>query len=356
MKVLRSNMWWNAIVPQVLAWVYFSLLSLQVYNNQQGTELGAGIFIILRRFIPFFITLVSLSSFGYLLNDLSDIESDARAGKRNILAGFPVLVSILLVLASLGIAIAGWLKQFGGQAFGHKLIPSILFLLQLVLLIIYSVKPFRLKERGLAGVIADALYGHLNPALITIFTLFGFRIFEAQDTLLKSIMLFNVTALWFIKGIRNILLHQLEDRKRDRKAQTHTFVVSHHALTILNFINRVLIPFEAVLLLGFVFEVSYVIPPFILSIIVFAIINYLKFSGWKLGFLPKRQLKFKFLYFLNDYYEGWFPVFLLIIFSVYNRWALILLSLHLLIFPTFIMQLRADLKTIRENFKTEEEY
>jgi 1,4-dihydroxy-2-naphthoate octaprenyltransferase len=356
MKVLRSNLWWHAIVPQVLAWVYFSLLSLQVYANQTGAPLGQGIFGILHRFIPFFVTLVSLSSFGYLLNDFCDIESDTRAGKKNLLASLPPMLSIFLILASLAIAILGWLRQFGGQAFGHKLIPSVLFLLQLALLIAYSMKPFRLKERGLAGVLADAVYGHLNPALITIFTLFGFRIFEAKDIFFKSMLLLSVTLLWFIKGIRNILMHQLEDRKRDRKARTQTFVVQHHALAVFNFINRVLIPVEAAILLLFVLEVSYVIPPFIFSFILFAIVSYLKFSGWKLAYLPKRQLRFKFLYFLNDYYEKWFPVWLLIIFSVYNHWALILLSLHLLCFPSFVTDLWADMKTIRQNFKTEEDY
>ncbi len=146
MKVLRSNLWWNAIVPQVLAWVYFSLLSLQVYTTQTGGELGSGIFTILHRFIPFFVTLISLSSFGYLLNDFCDIESDARAGKKNTLARLPKLLSLFLIGITLAIAVGGWLRQFGGQAFRHKLIPSMLFLLQLALLIFYSMKPFRLRS------------------------------------------------------------------------------------------------------------------------------------------------------------------------------------------------------------------
>ena len=342
-------------MPQVLAWVYFSLLSLQVYSINMGGMPGTRIFTILYQFIPFFVTLICLSSFGYLLNDYCDIESDARAGKRNLLARLPRPLSLSLILILLFISIEGWLRQYGSTAFTNQLVASILFLFQLALLIAYSLKPLRLKERGMAGVIADALYGDVNPALLTIFTLHHLQIFTREGDYYRFMLLITIIALWFVKGVRNILLHQLDDRKRDRRAGTKTFVAQHSALGTLNFINKML-PVEGALMLIFVLLVSYVIPPFFISLVIFAIVNYLKFSGWKLAYQPRRQLKFKFLYFMNDYYERWFPVCLLLIFSVYNHWAIILLLIHLILFPSFTIHLWKEMKTIQENFKTEEDY
>jgi hypothetical protein len=361
MKFLRANLWWNAIVPQTLAWVYFSML-MAVPVNSVNQAVGNGLNSIINPFIflPYFATLILVSTFGYLFNDFCDVESDARAGKRNVFAKAHTTLAFLSVTGVLCLGGTVWFFMLNHFNYPVQLWPATALLgLQIFLLVLYSAKPFRLKERGIWGVIADALYGHLNPALITLFTFNTHLFFRASGWLGASVLefLLVVSLLWFVKGIRNILLHQLEDRRSDRKAQVHTYVTEHSALAIVNFLNRILIPVELALLTIFVLFVSAITyPPFFLSLFFFAIISYFKFSGWKLAYLPKRQLKFKFLHFLNDYYEGWFPVFLLIIASVYYRPAILVLIIHLILFPSFIIQLWKDVSTIRENFKTEEDY
>ncbi|MBS1612382.1 MAG: UbiA family prenyltransferase [Bacteroidetes bacterium] len=334
LKLFRTNTWWNAVVPQVLGWMYMCFLYPEMRHVKEHWFLVLG----------FFVSLICISVFGYLFNDLCDVESDAKAGKRNVLGELTLPVRLLLVVIPLAVGIVSWVLIERG-------IGSIfLFAMQILALVLYSMPPFRLKNRGLVGVVVDAFYGHVNPVLITLLA-FGF--WYTED---NAIVFFCVIAICTsLKGIRNILLHQLDDRSNDKRAGTQTFVVRNGAYPTLLFINN-LLPFEVFFTLALALFMGYYNPPFFVWTLLFFIITYFKFSGWKLRDLPKRQLKFKFLYFLNDYYEGWVPVFFLIILCISQPQLSFLLILHLILFPGFVTKLWGDIKTIRENFKTEDDY
>lgn len=293
----------------------------------------------------FFVALISISTFGYLFNDYCDVEADRKAGKRNLLNNYSKPVRVLIVLLPLLVGSAAWHLTY------PRLVENVLFGLQILALVLYSMPPIRLKERGLGGVMADAFYGHINPVLITIFWHMHFNARPSWFIALLSVV-FIVTTL---KGVRNILLHQIDDRKADRRAGVQTFVVKNGGLGSLVFINN-LLPFEVLFAIVFALTISVVYPPFFIWTILFFILTYLKFSGWKLRDLPSRQLKFKFLYFLNDYYEGWVPVGFLLLLCIKDPTFFILLILHLILFPGFVTKLWGDMKTIRENFKTEDDY
>lgn len=339
MKIFRTAIWWNAIVPQVLGWIYFCWLcnGVQFFKYIYPAEF---LFVV----ACFFVSLISISAFGYLFNDWCDVKADAIAGKNNRLGSLPPVLRFVLVLVPLLIGYFFWMPV--------SLIATVLLALQIVALIIYSAPPVRLKNRSFWGVAADAFYGHINPVFIT---LFAFHFFDEADSwykfLIASVLFVAVT----LKGVRNILLHQLDDRKKDRLAGIQTFVVKNGALFSLYLINNLLL-FEIISTVILSLVISFFFPPFFLCLLFFSIVTYLKFSGWKLADVPQRQLKFKFLYFLNDYYEGWVPVFFLILLSVKQPVFLFLLLLHLFLFPSFISKLWKDLKTIQQNFKTEDEY
>lgn len=333
MKLLRANIWWNAVVPQVLGWVYFVWLAEPSLNHQH-----------IERFAFFFVSLLSISAFGYVLNDYYDIESDRVSGKKNSLSDSGISAGIILVPLIIGLVAWAFLPIRTGA--------TVLFALQIVALFFYSAPPLRLKQRAAWGVLADAFYGHINPVFITLTTFIISYTCGGLEGLAFFSLVFICTLL---KGVRNILLHQLDDRKKDSKGGINTFVVKNGALFSLNLINK-LLPAEAFFTFCLAIAISVAFPPFFLSILLFTVFTYLKFSGWKLAYLPKRQLKFKFLYFLNDYYEGWVPVFFLILLSVQNHNFLFILVAHLILFPAFITKLKSDFKTIRQNFKTEDDY
>lgn len=332
LKLFRTNTWWNAVVPQVLGWVY--LLSQHKTLRE----------VLVTNFF-FFVALIGVSAFGYLFNDYCDVDVDRRAGKKNLLNNYSKPLRILIVLLPLFVGSAAWHLTY------PNLVENVLFCLQILALIAYSMPPIRLKERGLAGVVTDAFYGHINPVFITLF--WHMHLYSKSWWFIGLLsIVFIVTSL---KGIRNILLHQIDDRKADAKASVQTFVVQSGPLGVLYFINNVL-PFEVLLSIAFAGFISIAYPPFFIWTLLFYIITYLKFSGWKLRDLPKRQLKFKFLYFLNDYYEGWVPIGFLLLLCAKDPSFFILLILHLVLFPGFIAKLRSDIKTISENFKTEDDY
>lgn len=334
LHALRTNLWWNTLVPQVLGWMYFSLYST------------SGQAFYFKKIILFITSLLATAAWGYLLNDYFDREQDSRAGKPNMLAGIDPLLAQSAVAATFTLAIGSWWFTYAPMA------ANVLYALQLVALIIYAAPPFRLKEKGLAGVLTDAFYAHINPAFITILLFNGLAIYTGIG------FYFFVVALagtGLIKGVRNILLHQIDDRKNDRKAGIQTFTVKRGGLYAVHLINKLLLP-ETILLLVMVVMLSVKYPPVAVFFLVFIVITYLSFSGWKLAYLPKRQALFKWLYVLNNYYERWLPVSLLITFTVNNAAWTGILILHVLLFSAWIRGIFDDIRTIRENFKTEEEY
>ena len=302
----------------------------------------------------FFIALIGIAAFGYLFNDLCDVDPDTIAGKDNRLARLKFTYRIIIVAIPFLIGVGAWITlSYWSYFFIFPIITScLLFGAQLLALTLYSLKPFRVKDRAELGVIFDAFYGHLNPVLITLFV---FAVTPNSGAWYYSFMAL-LGLVCFIKGVRNILLHQIEDRKKDEAGGLNTAVIKYGPWRVINFINHYLFPVEIFFLICLMVVMSMHIPPLIIPLILFAVISYLKMSGWKVGYADRRLLEFKFTYFMNDFYEGWLPVFIVIILSVYRHEFVFLLILHLILFPKFIMNLFKDIKKIKENFKTEEDY
>ena len=342
-------------MPQVLGWFYFSMLSGIVYP---GNSLAAAYATLpnqsyIERDVFFFLWLISTAAFGYSFNDLCDVETDKTAGKPNSLAKFPLPWRIVIVAIPFLIGLVAWYKLNQNLVHSQRTDLANLFIgTQFLALILYSIKPFRMKERAELGAVFDAFYGHLNPVLIT-FCVFGLN---PSSGIWFYLFITLVIIICFIKGIRNILLHQIEDRKKDNSAKINSVVLKYGPWRTINFVNNFLFPAEVFFLVCLTIVMSIHIPPCIIPLIFFGIISYLKLSGWKLGYADRRLVEFKFTYFMNDYYEVWLPVFMLIILSVYRHEFVFLLILHLIFFPMFGIKLVKDFKAIRENFKTEEDY
>ncbi len=326
--------WWKHVSPPILSVLMLLFLAQPSHFYQQIWLL------------PYFGLLSLLSALlGYFINDWTDIIPDRQAGKRNSAAGISPPLRWVLLLALLAGCLAIWFKI--------NAIQSISFYIWLALMCcfgLYSVPPFRFKERPVLGLLCDSLYTHVLPIGITI-SLFmpqneGF--FQRGEVILAAIIL---TSTLFIKGLRNILIHQIEDRHNDRRSGTHTFVTQLGALNSAQFINKIVVPAEVYsvfLLLSFLSLIS--LAPLI-AYVLFLGFTALLFSAWKFQFLPYRQLLFKLWYFMNDFYEEWLPCSLALGISIKFPQYWYVLPLFWALFPHILVNAWADLKKIALNLR-----
>ena len=277
----------------------------------------------LNNFVPLsilsLITISGFASMGYLFNDLFDIEKDALAGKTNFIAGKPWWFVLLLFSAS-AIFVFGpwwWLPK---DNFSYLLIGG-----QIVLFIIYSVAPIRLKERGVAGIVADALYAHGLPPVLAAYTF----ALAAQHP-----FRFSEIALLFMwqttSGIRNILLHQFDDLSADKISGSRNFVAGM-APDRFKALFKGLIAAEVILSLAFfamLLTVNLLFVVCLLTVAALAVAALMIYNSRGKDLFSDVIWRF----YPNNVSEKWLPPAYLIILSVADVRFMILLVIHLAIF------------------------
>jgi len=263
---VRFGIWWRHLVPPIVAAIYFGAAVAPPTAGRLLVEVAL-----------FLASVVGIAAFGYVLNDVADVASDARAGKPNRAATWSGSGRALRVALWLGVGLAPWLAL-----------------------------PRRPLALGLLG-------AALAVALLA-------------------------------KGLRNILLHQIGDRSRDRLAGSRTLVVAIGPVAALAWINRVLLPAE-VASLGVVLGVLAPFAPVWIAGCLFLLLTAAEFSAWKFPFIPKRQLRLKFLWCLNDFWELWLPAALLVALVAHAiaLWPLALV--HVALFPDLPVRLARHVAT-----------
>lgn len=190
------------------------------------------------KFIFFsFATIIGIASYAYLLNDWADIEKDSVAGKPNAVAGLSNGTRILLFVLFLALAITPWFF------FPFTRLTIGLLILELVLFAAYSFPPVRLKEKPIPGIITDTLYAHVLPCILAALTFIAIARENEHGVYLYSQFVFFtpwflcfIAAWQFFLGVRNILLHQIEDAGNDLASGTTTLVTTYGAATIRPFL------------------------------------------------------------------------------------------------------------------------
>jgi len=261
---------------------------------------------------------VGVAGVGYLSNDVGDSERDRAIGKPNVQQGLSTTNLLLLYALFLSMALLPWLwLPFTRYSAG-------LITLELVLFFAYSFKPFRLKERGVPGLVADALYAHALPALLAAYT---FCLFAFQSV--KSHMLFVASlCVWqFLLGLRNILFHQLQDAENDARSGTNTFVV-RKGVQASEALVRLLLFAEVVAFAVFVAALA--------SYNLLVLPAVLATFGWiyfheKNGLATHGYRKLAYV-FLDDVYVKWLPVITLALLCLTNTTYASLFLLHFVAF------------------------
>jgi ABC-type multidrug transport system fused ATPase/permease subunit len=264
-------------------------------------------------------TIIGFASFGYLMNDLFDIRQDMLAGKKNFLAGKPLPFIVLFFLFSLTFIFLPWIL-LPSDGFSFSLIAF-----QLVLFLIYSIPPLRLKERSLAGLIVDALYAHAAPPILAAYT---FSL--AAHRVLPGFELVLLFAWQFTSGMRNILMHQAEDMSADRKSNSRNFV-STLSDAGFQFAIKYLILTEILFSIAFFALLSIGAPLFMICIAAILVISSVALRSFYLKGIEE-MLHSTWRFFPNNLYERWLPPLFLLLGVLSDPLFLIVLVVHLTLF------------------------
>jgi 4-hydroxybenzoate polyprenyltransferase len=195
---------WSVLTYNSIAENVFIIFFIALREALFGTSFVLDFFI-------FFSFSLSSTSYGYLINDFADRNLDARHGKPNTFQNDSTLKALLVVILFAGISLALGLRFAGNQLF------LFLWIGWVFLATFYSLRPFRLKEKGVLGLFAVVAAQRVLPILITFA---AFKYYGVSDIII-------FTCYVFFRGLSSDLNHQIEDYQKDSMTGTDTYAVEN---------------------------------------------------------------------------------------------------------------------------------
>ncbi|HEX2763401.1 MAG TPA: UbiA family prenyltransferase [Allosphingosinicella sp.] len=313
---VRTGQWWeHKLVPIVTAFYATALFR------------GAAITSLWSEGLIFLLSLLPGAVFVSVVNDLTDIRSDAAAGKANRMAGR----SPAFRATALGAALAA-----GAPFLWHWSDRPILVALYgaaWIAFALYSVPPARLKARGAAGLAADAAGAHLFPTLLAAALVF------ASDGSAPDAAWMAALAIWsFACGCRGNLWHQLLDRAGDRQAGVRTFA-ARHSPGVAARTAEAFFTIEAAALVALLLIVGSGLP-----FLAAAYYLFLAWRRWRCWHLPTviAGPRAEYRLWLDDYYGVLLPLSLLAASALKHPFDLLVAAVHLALFPRRPAETAAD--------------
>ena len=274
---------------------------------------------------------------GYLSNDVSDREADRKSGKPNATLGLSHSRMVVLFALFGAVAVLPWTVFVPVDRTWVTLL-----VLEFLLFALYAVPPFRLKERGLLGLVTDALYAHANPALLAAYTMY----LVTGKHYSNAIWLIASLWLWqFFVGLRNIIQHQITDAAHDRDAGTVTWVTRAGQRAAARTLSTLIVPIEVFGFALWLVLASSAIPAVAIVFTIHVICTALAIRRYT-GRLLNQPLHEMLVLFLDDFFVGWMPLVVLGALCTLDWRMAALLLLHVVIFqdrlrPLFGFWLRA---------------
>lgn len=329
--LVRSGQWWDYKIPPVIA--------------TAAIVLGAGAALDVRKLVHlvvFLVATVGVAAFGHVVNDLADIKTDALAGAPNRMAPLDRSARVAVLATTVVAGALPWLWL------PHSVGVMALLGLEVALLVGYSVRPVRLKDRAAAGVVADALYAYVVPVLLS-----GATFTQVAQVRAPSASVVVAVSSWMLlMGLRGILWHQIADLAHDRRAGTRTLATrlgadrSGRVLGVLVVVE--LVSAAATLLALAADSGRWWLP-------VFGAL-YLLYRSFQLTVLwsePLRPVTLKhaagrvrFIGFvlLNEFIERWLPIAALVALAIRAPIGWLAVAAHLLLFENAVVEfVRRDL-------------
>lgn len=318
---IRSNEWWEY---KLTLFLFVGLLVILDLDTSDPISAFFHLLILLG-------AIVAGAVFVSLINDFTDLEEDAKAGKSNRLASFSIQKSIGYILASiaLGVLFTWYLWSYSS---------TILFYLGAwISFSLYSIPPFRLKTRGVLGVFADAFGAHVFPTLFVFSGMVEFLDREPGATI------FFILGVWaFSYGMRGILWHQFSDLQNDKISGIKTFA-SLLEIKQIKLLERILICVELIsfILLAISFH-QFILLALLGSFIIYEIVISSVIGVTQVLILVPEKGPWTF--FMASFYQSVVPLTLLIFLSIQAPIFLILIPVYLLLFPN---DLRMNFRFVR---------
>lgn len=310
-RVIRASEWWEYKIGPVLAAFYGTLFIA-------GVPVAAS----WRDALTLLAAIVAEAAYVSVLNDVTDREEDRAAGKP--LRDPGPFVSSLLLVASLGVGVLVmylWRDQ--------TLLVTV-YAAGWIAFSLYSLPPFRLKTRGLPGVLCDAAGAHLFPALTAV--LLASRGAARQP---EAMWLAAVATWAFSGGIRGILWHQLRDSDADRRAGAQTFVIRSGEPFAIRIGTYVAFPLELIALAVMLWRLRSVWP--VAALALYLLLILLRPFRWDVRATIVTPRPRSFLL-LNEFHDGYLPAAILVASALRYRHDVIILVMHLLLFPKHTLQ------------------
>ncbi|MFN8276308.1 MAG: UbiA family prenyltransferase [Chitinophagales bacterium] len=279
----------------------------------------------LKKALPYLVlalfTAAGIAAFGYLLNDYFDRDADQCSGKVNLYNEQPLLFWIGIV-AALVIGLSPWIWLPFNQVSGIGLV------IEMFLFAAYAVPPLRLKERGWAGIVCDSCYAYVIPCLLAGYTF----ILLKPDAQVHWSAVAALSTWLLLLGMRNILQHQLADEIDDRQSKTLTLVTVSGSSLAQQYLDilRMLEWCSFALVLWLSYPKIWLLMAWLLYGVIYSgkkiIVNAApwKYAMWRKQFTDQ--------HWLNEFYEKYWAIIALLLFSVLHPAYLAILAFHLVVF------------------------
>ncbi|WP_114791099.1 UbiA family prenyltransferase [Niabella yanshanensis] len=321
-RLVRSHDWWDYKLPPILAVGYATLL----LGNRNIFDYYGYIAIIL-------LSVVVGAIYVSIINDVSDIEVDQKAGKFNKMAALPPFMRWLLPLACLSVG-AAFICFF----YYPDILSCIFYTIPWIAFSMYSFQPFRLKNRGIWGVLADASGAHIFISLLMVSSLCCLSGQNINYAWLAAVFVWATCG-----GLRGILWHQFTDRENDIKSGIKTFATARNPGDFKKIEWFILATELAALAL----MLSMLNNLFVyIAMIAYLVLMLLRYTVLRQQPIPILHNHFNYQILLLDFTDLFFPVALLLYASMNQPDAWIVLCAQLLLFPARWIMILKDIYRI----------
>jgi 4-hydroxybenzoate polyprenyltransferase len=299
---LRSKNWRLSLLPFIMGCVY-----LWIWHFGLPWE-GRTLLLVLLSLV----TAAGFAALGYFINEFFDQRHDALAGKPNRITPLSTGQRLMVLSATVTAAFAPWL-WLPADGVSWVLIAS-----QVGLFLVYSLPFPRLKAVPIASNLVDTGYAYLVPLLLSFRTYMLFAEGEIPRWLWPLMV---VVALI---GLRNILIHQVNDLFNDRRAGMRTLpqVIGPKGTTIA-LIALIGAEVVAFLLFGKLLAAEEVwMSALPVLVTVFYVVRVVKLRDRvALRFIPLEEVR----HLTDPFYQLIFPVILLVALTMADvRWLMLL--------------------------------